>query len=56
MLTAVLENSFRILEEIGFNEATPHCIKTCTAYGAEMGDDGRLRMSREVVKKSHRVE
>ena len=51
-IAAVLENSFRILEEIGFNQATPHCIKTCTAYGAEMGEDGRLRMSREVVKKA----
>ena len=51
-VTAVLENSFRILEEIGFNQATPHCIKTCTAYGAEMGDDGRLRIPRKVVKKA----
>ncbi len=51
-VVAVLENSFRILEEIGFNQATPHCIKTCAAYGAEMGEDGRLRMSREVVKKA----
>ena len=33
-IAAVLENSFRILEEIGFNQATPHCIETCTAYGA----------------------
>jgi trimethylamine---corrinoid protein Co-methyltransferase len=49
---AVVDNSFRILEEIGFNQATPHCIETCTAYGAVMGDDGRLRMSREVVHKA----
>ncbi len=51
-VAAVVENSFRILEEIGFNQATPHCIETCTAYGAELGDDGRLRMSREVVEKA----
>ena len=49
---AVLENSFRILEEVGFGQATPHCAKTCTDYGAEIGDDGRLRMPREVVKKA----
>ena len=49
---AVLENSFRILEEVGFSQATPHCAKACTDYGAEIGDDGRLRMPREVVKKA----
>ena len=35
-VSAVVENSFRILEEIGFSQATPHCIKTCTAFGAVM--------------------
>jgi trimethylamine--corrinoid protein Co-methyltransferase len=49
----IVENSFRILEEIGFNEATPHCIEACTAYGAVMSDDGRLRIPREVVKKAN---
>lgn len=48
----IVENSFRILEEIGFNQATPHCIETCTAFGAVMSDDGRLRFPREVVKKA----
>ncbi len=43
---------FRILEEIGFAQATPHCIKTCTAVGAVMGEDGRLRMPRAVVEKA----
>lgn len=51
-VAAVVENSYRILEEVGFNQATPHCIDTCTAYGAVMGDDGRLRMPREVVAKA----
>ncbi len=51
-MEAVIENIYRILEEIGFNEATPHCIKTCTEYGAIMGNDGRLRMPRETVKKA----
>ncbi len=48
----IVANSFRILEEIGFNQATPHCIETCTAFGAVMSDDGRLRFPREVVKKA----
>ena len=48
-IAAVRENIFRILEEIGFADATPHCIDACTAVGAIMGDDGRLRMPREVV-------
>jgi trimethylamine--corrinoid protein Co-methyltransferase len=51
-VSAVTENCFRILEEIGFNQATPHCIDVCTAYGAVMGNDGRLRMPREVVEKA----
>lgn len=51
-VVAVVDNSYRILEEIGFNQATPHCIETCTAYGAVMGNDGRLRMSRDVIEKA----
>jgi trimethylamine:corrinoid methyltransferase-like protein len=39
---AIVENSFRILEEVGFSQATPHCIETCTAYGAELGTDQTL--------------
>ncbi len=48
----VVDNCYRILEEVGFAQATPHCAEVCTAYGAEMGNDGRLRMSREVVDKA----
>ncbi len=51
-VATVVENSYRILEEVGFNQATPHCIDTCTAYGAVMGNDGRLRMPGEVVEKA----
>ena len=51
-VVAVEKNIFRILEEIGFNDATPHCIETCVAFGAVLGDDGRLRMPRDVVKKA----
>jgi trimethylamine--corrinoid protein Co-methyltransferase len=43
-------NIFRILQEVGFNDATPHCIEACTAVGAELGDDGRIRMPRHVVE------
>ena len=49
---AIIENCFRILEEVGFSQATPHCIEACSAYGAELGNDGRLRMSPEVVQKA----
>ena len=49
-VTAITENIFRLLEEVGFGDATPHCIETCTATGAIMGNDGRLRMPREIVK------
>jgi trimethylamine--corrinoid protein Co-methyltransferase len=51
-IAAIDANIFRILEEIGFNDATPHCIEACTAFGAIMGNDGRLRMPRDVVEKA----
>ncbi len=51
-VAAVTENIFRILEEVGFADATPHCIETCTAAGAVFGDDGRLRMPRALVEKA----
>ena len=49
-VAAVSENVFRILEEVGFADATPHCIDNCTAAGAILGDDGRLRMPRAIVE------
>ena len=48
-LDAVVANIFRILEEVGFKDATPHCIAACQAVGAILGEDGRLRMPRSVV-------
>lgn len=51
-VAAVRENIFRILEEIGFGDATAHCIEACTAAGAVLGDDGRLRMPRRVVEQA----
>jgi len=51
-IAALRKNIFRILDEIGFSDASPHCIETCTAYGAVLGNDGRLRMPRDVVEKA----
>ena len=41
---------FKILEEVGFADATEHCIQACTAIGAIYGDDKRLRFPRAVVE------
>ncbi len=49
-VAAIVENCFQILEQIGFEQATPHCIETCTRLGAVLGDDGRLRMPRKMVQ------
>ena len=49
-LGAIVDNIYRILAEVGFKDATPHCIETCEAVGAVLGDDGRLRMPRTVVE------
>ena len=49
-IAAIDANIFRILEEVGFADATQHCVETCVAVGAVVGDDGRLRMPRAVVE------
>ena len=49
-LEAISTNVFRILAEVGFADATPHCIETCTGAGAVLGNDGRLRMPEQVVE------
>ena len=49
-LAAITGNIFRILAEVGFADATPHCIETCTGVGAVLGNDGRLRMPEQVVE------
>ncbi len=51
-VAAVTENVFKILSEIGFGDATPHCIETCLKAGASLGQDGRLRMPKEVVEQA----
>jgi trimethylamine--corrinoid protein Co-methyltransferase len=54
-ISQITENIFRILEEVGFADATPHCIETCTSVGAIMGDDGRIRMPRAVAENAIEV-
>ena len=51
-VAAIVDNAFRVLERVGFADATPHCIETCTAAGAVLGDDGRLRMPRSLVEQT----
>ncbi len=46
----VAETAFNILEEVGFSQATPHCVEMCTKVGAIVGEDGRLRFPRAVVE------
>ena len=36
-VAAITDNIFRLLEEVGFADATPHCIDTCTRAGAGAG-------------------
>lgn len=43
---------YRILEEVGFADATEHCIETCKSVGANYGDDNRLRFPRKVVEET----
>ena len=40
---------FKILEEVGFADATEHCIKACTAIGAIYQDE-RIKFPRAVVE------
>ena len=46
---SIIETAYKILEEVGFADATDHCIEMCLAVGAECGDDGRLRFPRQVI-------
>ncbi len=51
-VAAIADNAFRILADVGFADPTPHCIETCTAAGAVLGEDGRLRMPRNLVERT----
>ncbi len=41
---------YRILDEVGFADASRHCIEACEAVGAIHGEDGRLRFPRAVIE------
>ena len=41
---------YRILDEVGFADATEYCIDTCVSIGAIYGDDKRLRFPRSVIE------
>ena len=51
-VAAIADNALKILDRVGFADATPHCIETCTAAGAVLGEDGRLRMPGSVVERT----
>ncbi len=51
-IEAINATVFKILEEVGFAQATPHCIEVCTAIGAVYGDDERLRFPRAVIEEA----
>ncbi len=46
----VHEAALDALEQIGLADAIPSCIEYCTAAGAILGDDGRLRFPRAMVE------
>ena len=54
-MSAVAENAYRILSEIGFSRSTPHCTDTMVEAGAIMGEDGRLRIPRALVEHTLRI-
>jgi trimethylamine--corrinoid protein Co-methyltransferase len=50
-ITAINDTVFKILEEVGFADATPHCIEACVAIGAIYSEeDERLRFPKAVVE------
>ncbi|MCP4492982.1 MAG: methyltransferase [Gammaproteobacteria bacterium] len=48
-VNAISTTVFRILDEVGFADATDHCIEACTAIGA-IFEDGRLKFPETVVR------
>ncbi|MCP3686870.1 MAG: methyltransferase [Gammaproteobacteria bacterium] len=48
-IAAINDTVFRILEEVGFADATEHCIAACTAIGAVF-EGGRLKFPAAVVE------
>jgi len=54
-IQAIIDNSFKILEQVGFSQASQHCIDVCTERGAVLGNDGRLRIPRDLVEETLKV-
>ncbi len=52
-IAAINNTVFKILEEVGFADATEHCIAACTAIGA-IFEDGRLKFPAAVVEDAMR--
>lgn len=44
------ETALEVLEEVGMGNPIPSCVEVCTAAGAVMSDDGRLRFPRALVE------
>jgi trimethylamine--corrinoid protein Co-methyltransferase len=44
------QTALSALAEIGFGDPTPSCVDVCTAAGAELGSDGRLRFPKSLVE------
>jgi len=51
-IEAINETVFKILEEVGFADPTPHCIEVCTEIGAIYGENERLCFPRAVVEEA----
>ncbi len=49
-ITRIHHTALAALAEIGFGDPTPSCIDVCTAAGAELGSDGRLRFPNALVE------
>ncbi|MCP4432798.1 MAG: methyltransferase [Gammaproteobacteria bacterium] len=48
-IESINDTVFKILEQVGFADATEHCIEVCTAIGAIV-EDGRIKFPRAVVE------
>ncbi|MCP4188862.1 MAG: methyltransferase [Gammaproteobacteria bacterium] len=48
-IAAIDTTVFKILEEVGFADATDHCIEVCTAIGAIV-ENGRLKFPETVIR------
>ena len=49
-IVKINDTVYRILDEIGFADATDYCIEKCKEVGATYGEDKRLRFPRAVVE------